>query len=107
MDHNEIENATMRRFPIRQSDHPAPPQSRAMKTVTRYFRVDRREISFLRFILEAYSGMANMTTIDAAAGQIAVMIAPGCESEVTGLLDDLAGEILIEPSAEAACDPVA
>jgi hypothetical protein len=68
-----------------------------LKTVKKYYRIDRREIALLKFILEGYDGLAVMSTLDSSLGIISVMIAPGCEEEVEGVIQDLKGEILIEP----------
>ena len=53
------------------------------------FQVDRREISYLRFTLESYDGMAAVTTLDPYIALISVSIAPGCEEIVFELLDSL------------------
>lgn len=69
-----------------------------METIKRYYRVDRREIAFLRFILEAYDGIAVMRTQDRELGIIGLDIAPGCEAVVDLILRDLKQDILIEPA---------
>ena len=72
-----------------------------LRTSQHLYRVDRRDISFLRFILEAYDGMAVVTTRDAAQGIVGITIAPGCEPLVTGVVASLSAEgaIYIEPLA--------
>lgn len=67
-----------------------------METVRKYYRVDRRQISFLKFIIEAYDGAALVRTIDPSSGTVALHIAPGCESVVETVLSDLKNEILFE-----------
>ena len=67
-----------------------------METTRKYFRIERKEISFLKFILEAYEGVAMMRTVDTEAGIVAVHIAPGCEATVETILRDLKQEIMIE-----------
>ena len=54
----------------------------------------------MRFILEAYDGIAVMRTIDAKNGVIALSIAPDCTSEVDFLLKDLQKTMLIVPHEE-------
>ncbi|MGD8242729.1 MAG: DUF4911 domain-containing protein [Desulfobacterales bacterium] len=73
--------------------------ARPLKTIRHLYRIDRRDISYLRFILEAYDGMAVLTTRDAARGIVSVTIAPGCEALVDEVISALsrAGEIYIEP----------
>ncbi len=72
-----------------------------MDTIRKIIRVDRREICFLKFILEAYDGIATMTTIDARQGIVLLRIAPGCEKEVEALLRDLGKEFMIDVFAGA------
>ena len=67
-----------------------------METKKKYLRVDRREICFLRFIFEAYDGIAILTTIDSDAGIVLLTIAPGCEDDVEMILRDLEKDIMIE-----------
>ena len=57
-----------------------------MKTIKKFLRIDRREICFLKFILEAYDGIATLTTIDPHQGIVLLRIAPGCEDEVETIL---------------------
>ncbi len=64
---------------------------------TRYhLRVERSQISFLRFIFEAYDGIAVVRTADARQGRIVLHVAPGCEEVVEAVLADLAKDLLIE-----------
>ena len=67
-----------------------------MKTTEQYYRVDRREIAFMKFIFEAYDGIAGMRTTDPAKGIIKLHIAPGCKEQVERILQDLEKEILIQ-----------
>jgi hypothetical protein len=67
-----------------------------LKTIKWYYRVDRREIAFLRFIFEAYDGLAIIETLNPESGDIVFHIAPGCESDVDVVLRDLKSDILME-----------
>ncbi len=67
-----------------------------LETMIRHYRVDRRQISFLKFIIEAYDGIAVLTTIDPASGIVAIRVAPGCGKEVDEVLDALKSDLLIE-----------
>lgn len=67
-----------------------------METVKKFFRVDRREIAFLRFVFEACDGIATMRTIDGPSGTVLFSISPGCEHEVDAVLHDLEKEIMME-----------
>lgn len=68
-----------------------------MKTTQRIYRMDRRQISFVKFVLEAYDNMAVVTTLDARHAVVRITIAPGCEGVVKEIVDDLADEIAIIP----------
>ena len=66
------------------------------ETIKQHYRVDRREIAFIRFILEAYDGLAIVKTLDSQAGLIEFQIAPGCERDVEMILEDLQSSIMME-----------
>ena len=67
-----------------------------METIKKYYRVDRKEISFLKFIFEAYDGIAVLTTIDSEKGVVVLRIPPGCEGDVEMILQDLRNDIIID-----------
>ena len=67
-----------------------------MQTLKQMYRVDRRQISYIRFIFEAYEGVAVVTTLDPAAGLISLAMAPGCEAIAREIMEDLSRSILIE-----------
>jgi len=71
-----------------------------LETIKKYLRIDRREIFFLKFIFEAYDGLAVVKTVDPEAGVVVLQIAPGCEADVEMILEDLKREIMIEPVVE-------
>ena len=66
------------------------------ETVKRYYRVDRRDIAYLRFIFEAYDGLAIIETLNPESGAIVFYIAPGCETDVDMVLRDLKTDIMME-----------
>ena len=68
-----------------------------MRTTSRLYSIDRKFVGFFKFIIEAYDGIAVVETIDPQTAIIKLHIAPGCESEVEGVLIALQKEILIEP----------
>lgn len=72
-----------------------------LKTTKLYFRVDRREIAYLKFIFEACDGIATITTIEPQTGHVLLRVAPGCAQEVQAVLGALKKEILIEPAHSA------
>ena len=71
-------------------------QRNFLKTTVQYYRVDRRQIAFIKFIFEAYDGIAGMRTINPTKGIIKLHIAPGCEEQVGLILQDLKKEILVQ-----------
>jgi hypothetical protein len=60
-----------------------------LNSTKKIFKVDRKEIHFLRFTLESYDGMALVSTIDPHLALIEVTMAPGCEGMVLELVDAL------------------
>ena len=66
------------------------------ETVKRYYRVNRRDIAFLKFIFEAYEGLAIIETLNPESGVIVFYIASGCETDVDMVLTDLKADIMIE-----------
>ena len=71
-----------------------------MRTTQRFYRVDRRQISLVKFIFEAYEGVAVVTTTDAAAGVVVLSVAPGCERLAERIMADLGRHFRIEPRQE-------
>lgn len=65
--------------------------------ICRYYRVDRRDMVFLKFILEAYEGMNTMSTVDNREGIIRIAIMPGFEADMDGLLAELGSQVRLEP----------
>ena len=68
-----------------------------MKPTVRYYRVDRRQIGFIKFILEAYDNMAVVTTLNSRLAVVQVTTAPGCEKTIAGVLSGFAREFEIVP----------
>lgn len=78
----------------------------AKETSKRLFRVDRREISYIRYTLESYDGMAAVTTLDPREAFISVSVAPGCEAQVAELIASLkTGEGLLIEELDALKTP--
>ena len=70
---------------------------KVLETIKQSYRVDRRELAFVKFIFEAYDGIAMVRTIDPGKGIIQFHIAPGCEQQVSEILQDLSHQIMIRP----------
>ena len=67
-----------------------------METLKKYYRIERKEICFLKFIFEAYDGIAILTTVDSDLSVVMFHIAPGCEDDVEMILHDLQKNMMIE-----------
>ncbi len=67
-----------------------------MEITKKYYRVERKDISFIKFIFEAYDGIAVITTVDRPKGIIMFRIPPGCENDVDMVLSDLGKKMMIE-----------
>lgn len=71
-----------------------------METEALFFGMDKREIGFLRFLLEAYDGIAALTTLDGERGLVMVRIAPGCTPLVREIIASLDSETPLTPFTE-------
>ena len=72
-----------------------------MRTSRQFYRVDRRQISMVRFVLEAYEGIGVATTLDAVSGLIVIAVAPGCENMVEHIMADLGRQFMVEACESA------
>jgi hypothetical protein len=66
-----------------------------LKSTRKLVQIDRKSVGFIKFIFEAYDGLAGITTIDPIAAKIVLNIAPGSEPEVEMLLNDLKRNMII------------
>ena len=71
-----------------------------METTKYLFKVDRREINYVKITIESYDGMAVVTTIDPNVALIELQISPGCETLIFELLDSLVNVESIMINAE-------
>ena len=73
--------------------------------MTRYFRVARPDLVYLKFILEAYEGLSTLSTVEKRAAVVRLSYAPAFGEVMDGLLRALGDEISIEeveaPTADA------
>ncbi|NOY68762.1 MAG: DUF4911 domain-containing protein [Deltaproteobacteria bacterium] len=73
-------------------------KTKPIHSTLRAFRVERKSIAKIRFILEAYEGVAFVETIDPKAALVMLHIAPGCEDIADQVMSELAREFFIEPA---------
>jgi hypothetical protein len=59
----------------------------------RNFRIDRRDMAYLKYILEGYEGLATVTTIQRGEPAVRLSVAPDFSADVDGILEALRGEI--------------
>lgn len=57
-----------------------------METNKHIFKVERRDINYLRVTIESYDGMGVVSTVDPQAALIEVQVAPGCEDTFSELV---------------------
>ena len=62
-----------------------------------YYRVSRRELVYLKFILEAYEGMSVMSTVDRHEGVVAITVPLPFRVDMANLLGALQTEIDLKP----------
>ena len=53
----------------------------------RKYLINPYQIHYLRFIIEAYPGMAVVSTVDPTLGLVSIAVAPGCESDILDILE--------------------
>jgi len=71
-------------------------QGGCVNTIKRYYYLDRKNIGFIRFIFEAYDGIAVISTVNSEKNLILLRIAPNCEEEVDAVLNCLAKDFMIK-----------
>jgi hypothetical protein len=77
-----------------------------MQTAHLFYRVDRRQINYVRFIFEAYEGLAVVTTLDVAKGNIVLAVAPGCLATARAIMEDLGSHFKVEPLVQASATAI-
>lgn len=69
--------------------YPCSEKEKLLRTVVKNYRVDKKDIGYIRYIFEAYEGIAVVSTLSSEEGVVALRIAPGCEEEVEELVSHL------------------
>jgi uncharacterized protein DUF4911 len=83
--------------------------SASFATETRYFRIDRRDLAYLKFILEAYEGLTTLSTVAKEGPVVSVSYTPAARKDVATLLQALAEEIVlldVSPSYDGVSAPL-
>jgi len=69
----------------------------ALKTIARSYRVDRRRISFIKFILEAYDNLAVVSTVDPGRAIIRIVTTAGGEFLVNEIMMRFSRDFRVSP----------
>ncbi|MBF0225688.1 MAG: DUF4911 domain-containing protein [Desulfobacterales bacterium] len=67
-----------------------------MLSEIKYYKIDTKEISYLKFIFEGYDGVAIIRTVEPKEGIIALHIPRGNKPEVESIINDIKKNIKIE-----------
>jgi len=62
-------------------------------SVVRHFRIESKDLVYLKFILEAYEGLVTLSTEDAKNNIIRISTPNGLTEEVEKLLQELHAEV--------------
>jgi hypothetical protein len=65
-------------------------------SIRKRYRIDRKSVCRLKFIFEAYDGIAMVSTTDPYAAEVELRIPPGCEADADDLIRDLGRDMIIE-----------
>ncbi len=65
----------------------------------RYFRLDRRDLVYLKFVLEAYEGLTTLSTVEGDGTLVRIRTFPWCAADVDALIEALREEITITETA--------
>lgn len=64
--------------------------------IKKYYKLRRKDISLIQFIIEGYEGMATVTTVEPQTAIIQVSIIPDFISEMKNVINDLKNNYEIE-----------
>ncbi|MEN6423042.1 MAG: DUF4911 domain-containing protein [Smithella sp.] len=68
--------------------------------IKKYFRLERKDIVLVQFIIEGYGEMAAVKTLDPRKAVIRISIIPDFMSDMSGLLDYLKDKYKMEEIAD-------
>jgi hypothetical protein len=66
------------------------------ETVVRYFKIDRKDLVYLKFILEAYEGMSTLSTVEPKEVIVRLSIPQGFEADIQAVLSSVSESIQLE-----------
>ena len=59
----------------------------------KFLKLNRKDISYMQFIIESYEGLAAVTTVDENVAIIKLSIMPDSVSDVDKILDSISKEV--------------
>jgi hypothetical protein len=72
--------------------------------VDRYFRVERRDLVYLKFIVEAYEGLAVLSTVDRGTAIVRISTFPWFLDDIDRLVRSLQSEIQLTETSPPSDD---
>jgi len=64
-----------------------------LETTQVRLKIDRSKLSWLKFVMESYEGLALTTTLDPVAGLVLVSVALGAEKDVAELIESMRADL--------------
>jgi hypothetical protein len=64
--------------------------------IKKYFKLKRKDIALVQFIIEGYEGIARVTTIDPQTAIIQISIIPDFISDMNSIIKDLKNKYKME-----------
>jgi hypothetical protein len=64
--------------------------------INKYFKLKRKDIALVQFIIEGYEGMATVTTINPQTAIIQISIIPDFISDISAVIKDLKNKFKME-----------
>ncbi len=77
-------------------------KSEPEESSVRYFHVDRGDLVYLKFVLEAYEGMSTMSTVDQQSGIVRIICEGWAADDMGALIESLSREIRLVEVEESA-----
>lgn len=68
--------------------------------IIRYFRVERHDLVYLKFILEGYEGMSTLSTVEKKGALVSLSVPAGFAADMDELIAALKMEIRLEETGE-------
>lgn len=66
-------------------------------TFKKFLKLNRKDISYMQFLIESYEGLATVTTVDKNTAIVRLSIMPDFVSDIDKILNDLGKEIDFAP----------